>query len=296
MKKQPPGQQPRESSVPGPLSSVTRYRAVLSYVGTHFHGWQIQRNAPRTVQAVLEEALARFSGENPRAVAAGRTDAGVHADGQVVHFDLVGRRDAARIRDGVNAHLPWDAKLLAVEEAAPGFDARRDAAWKEYRYRWSRAAVIPPRDVFFVAPISSRADAAAMGTAAELLPGRRDFGVFGVRLPSGESSLRDLHFVRVEESGDEIRALFRGDAFLRGMVRSICGVLADVARGKAPIDRIRQLLETGDRRLLSPKAPACGLTLVGVSYGAAESGDRIIGSSGDRVGNLKVRVNEPMNR
>ena len=245
---------------------VTRYRAVLSYVGTHFHGWQIQSNAPRTVQAVLEEALACFSGERPRAVAAGRTDAGVHAEGQVVHFELERRRGPRRIRGGVNAHLPWDVKLLAVDEASSGFDARREAAWKEYLYRWSRAAVIPPRDAFFVAPISRNADVGRMRAAAELLTGERNFGVFGVQLPSGESFVRNLHFVEVEECGEEIRVLFRGDAFLRGMIRSICGLLADSGRGKVESKRVRKLLETGDRRLLSPKAPAKGLTLVRVHY------------------------------
>jgi tRNA pseudouridine38-40 synthase len=244
----------------------TRYRAVLSYVGTHFHGWQFQKNAPRTVQAVLEEALARFAGEATRVVAAGRTDSGVHAEGQVVHFDLIGERKAERIRDGVNTLLPPDARLLEVAPAHPEFHARRDAAWKEYLYRWSRAAAIPPRDAPFVARISRRADPEKMRVAAGMLPGERDFGVFGVQLPAGESSSRRLHFARIEESGDEIRALFRGDAFLRGMIRSICGVLGDIARGKAPRERIGELLETGERGLLSPKAPACGLTLVRVHY------------------------------
>ncbi|HEY3122841.1 MAG TPA: tRNA pseudouridine(38-40) synthase TruA [Thermoanaerobaculia bacterium] len=254
---------------------MTRYRAALSYVGTHFHGWQIQSNAPRTVQAVLEDALARFSGEPVRAVAAGRTDAGVHAEGQVVHFDLARPRQPGRVRDGANALLPGDVKLLAVSPAPPGFHARRDAVWKEYLYRWSRSAVIPPRDCLSVAPISGRADAGAMRAAAAVLPGERDFGVFGIRLPAGESSVRNLHFVRVEESGDEIRALFRGDAFLRGMVRSICGVLAGIARGKAPPERMAELLETGNRRLLSSKAPALGLTLMRVHY--EESVHRSIG-------------------
>ncbi len=256
---------------------MTRYRALLAYVGAHFHGWQIQRNAPRTVQGVLEDALARFSGEPVRAVAAGRTDAGVHAEGQVVHFDLAGLRRPERLRDGANALLPEDVRLLAVSPARPDFHARRDAVWKEYLYRWSRSAAIPPRDLPFVAPISGRADAGAMRAAAAALPGERDFGVFGVRLPAGEPGSRNLHFVRIEESGDEIRALFRGDAFLRGMVRSICGVLADIARGKAPPERIAELLETGDRRLLSSKAPSLGLTLVRVFYGNADSGDRVIG-------------------
>ncbi len=257
--------------------TAARYRALLSYVGTRFHGWQIQKNAPRTVQAALEEALAGVSGERVRAVAAGRTDAGVHAEGQVVHFDLAEPRPPERIRGGANALLPGDVRVLAVSPAPPDFHARRDAAWKEYLYRWSRSAAIPPRDRPFVARISEKADVETMRIAARALPGERDFGVFGVRLPAGESSLRRLHFVRVEESGDEIRALFRGDAFLRGMVRSICGVLAAIARGKAPPERIAELLETGDRRLLSSKAPALGLTLLRVSYGAAESGDRAIG-------------------
>jgi len=244
---------------------------VLSYVGTGFHGWQRQSNAPRTVQAVLEEALGQLAGVAVRAVAAGRTDTGVHADRQVVHFDLPGEREGFRVCDSVNAHLPEDVRLLEAVPASDGFDARRDAVWKEYLYRWSRAAVIPPRDRPFVAPISQRADARRMRHAARALPGERDFGVFGVRLPAGESSVRRLHAVTIREEGDEIRALLRADGFLRGMVRSICGALADVARGKAPPGRIRDLLETGDRRLLSPKAPARGLTLVRVHYSSGQN-------------------------
>lgn len=248
------------------MSGPAKYRAVVSYVGTHFAGWQIQQNAPRTVQAVLERALARIGGEAVRAQAAGRTDAGVHADGQVVHFALPRDLDPIRVRRAANSLLPWDVRLLAVDRAHPDFHARRDAVWKEYLYRWSRSEVIPPRDVPFVAPLPGQADALAMYEAARALPGRRDFGVFAVRRPGAESAVRTLHAVVIEESGEEIRALFRGDAFLRGMVRSICGVLADVARGKVPAGRMSELLETGDRRLLAPKAPACGLTLVRVHY------------------------------
>ncbi|MGH9369658.1 MAG: tRNA pseudouridine(38-40) synthase TruA [Thermoanaerobaculia bacterium] len=254
------------------MRAPSRYRARLAYVGTGFHGWQRQENAPRTVQAVLEAALSAIGGPGVRAHAAGRTDAGVHADGQVVHFDLERRLEPLRILAAVNARLPWDVRLMEVEAAPPGFHARGDAAWKEYLYRWSRARVIPPRDAFFVAPLSPRADAVRMRSAARQLAGERDFGVFGVRLPRGESSVRRLHFVRIEEQGEEIRALFRGNAFLRGMVRSLCGLLADVGRGKAPPERVRELLERGDRRLLSPKAPACGLTLVRVHYGPARRG------------------------
>ncbi|MGH9315639.1 MAG: tRNA pseudouridine(38-40) synthase TruA [Thermoanaerobaculia bacterium] len=248
------------------MSQPARYRAVLAYVGTDFHGWQAQSNVSRTVQAVLERALAGFAGGPVRAQAAGRTDTGVHADGQVVHFDLPTARDPARVRDGVNARLPRDVRLLEAALAASDFHARRDAVWKEYLYRWGRAPVIPPRDALFVAPICAGADPFAMQSAAEALAGRRDFAVFGVRHRSAESTVRTIRFVRVAEAGDEIHALFRGDGFLRGMVRSVCGVLAEVGRGRVPASRLRDLLETGDRRLLRQKAPPCGLTLLRVHY------------------------------
>jgi tRNA pseudouridine38-40 synthase len=259
------------------VTRPTRYRAVLAYVGTHFSGWQIQKNAPRTVQAVLEESLALLSGEPVRAIAAGRTDAGVHANGQVIHFDLARPIDPLHVREGVNALLPWDVKVLSVTTAAADFHARRDAAWKEYLYRWSRAPVLHPRDALFAAPIATRADAERMRKAVRGLPGRRDFSVFGVKRRALESGVRVLRAVTIEESGEEIRALFRGDGFLRGMVRAICGVLADIARGKAPVDRVEKLLENGDRDLLAPKAPARGLTLVRVHY----EGDAATRGGGD---------------
>jgi tRNA pseudouridine38-40 synthase len=242
-----------------------RYRAVLAYVGTGFRGWQIQRNAARTVQSVVEEALAVFAGEPVRPLAAGRTDAGVHADGQVAHFDLPHPREPREVRDALNTLLPWDVRVMHVARANASFHARRDALWKDYLYRWSRADVIAPRDSLFAAPLSRGAEAGRMEAAAELLPGRRDFGVFAVRRRR-DGSVRTLHSVAIEERGAELRALFRGDSFLRGMVRSICGLLADIGRGRLPPDRMREILESGDRSLLAQKAPAKGLTLVKVEY------------------------------
>jgi tRNA pseudouridine38-40 synthase len=239
----------------------------VAYVGTAFHGWQRQRNAPRTVQAILEAALSRLDGRPVVVHAAGRTDSGVHADGQVAHFDLSRALAPDRLVEAVNAQLPWDVRLLDAQVAAPDFDARRDALWKEYLYRWSRAPVIPPWDSPFVVALSQRADLVRMRAEARHIAGERDFGVFGVRLPAGESSVRRVRFVRIVEQGEEIHAVVAGDGFLRGMVRSLCGVLADVARGKAPPGRIGELLRTQNRRLLSPKAPACGLTLLRVHYG-----------------------------
>ena len=248
------------------MTAPVRYRAVVAYVGTRFHGWQVQKNAPRTVQAALEEAIRRLARERARVEGASRTDAGVHADGQVAHFDLPRRREPHAVRDAVNGALPEDVRILSVDEADPAFHARFDARWKEYRYRWSRAGVVAPRDAPFVAPISPRADAARMQNAASSVIGTRDFRVFAVGPRADESTVRTLHSIVVEENGDALSAVFRGDGFLRGMVRSISGVLADVARGRVPADRAEELLATGDRRRLSAKAPAKGLTLEHVSY------------------------------
>jgi tRNA pseudouridine38-40 synthase len=248
------------------VSAPVRYRARVAYVGTAFHGWQRQKNAPRTVQAALERALAVLAREPVRVEGASRTDTGVHADGQVAHFDLPRRREPRAVRDAANDRLPEDVRVLEVEEASSEFHARFDATWKEYRYRWSRAAVVAPRDAPFVAAISPRAEAGRMRDACRAVTGRRDFRVFAVAAPASESTVRTLHSIAIDELGDEIAALFRGDGFLRGMVRSICGVLADVARGRVPADRVERLVATGDRRLLSAKAPARGLTLTKVSY------------------------------
>jgi tRNA pseudouridine38-40 synthase len=249
------------------LSHSQRYRATVAYLGTDFHGWQLQTNAARTVQAVLEDAVSQLARAPVRVEGAGRTDAGVHADGQVIHFDLPRARDPRIVRDAVNGRLPGDVRLLEVATAAAEFHARYDARWKEYLYRWSRAEVVPPRDAPFVARISGRADAGRMREAAAALPGARDFSVFAVQHPRGESGVRTLESLVIEERGDELRALFRGDGFLRGMVRSIGGVLADAARGRVPAGRAAELLDGGDRRKLSVKAPAKGLTLVRVGYG-----------------------------
>ena len=247
--------------------SPHRYRGTVSYVGTAFHGWQVQKNAARTVQAALSHALSSLALANVRVEGASRTDAGVHAEGQVIHFDLPVARPPEVIRDAVNHRLPDDVRLLEVAEASPDFHARHDAAWKEYVYRWSRAEVIDPREAPFVAPLSAGASLERMRASAELLPGTRDFRIFAVRLVPGETTERTLHAVTVQEDGVRLSAVFRGDGFLRGMVRSMCGVLADAARGRVRPERARELLETGDRRLLSPKASAKGLTLVRVSYG-----------------------------
>jgi tRNA pseudouridine38-40 synthase len=242
-----------------------RYRGVLAYVGTFFHGWQVQDNAPRTVQAVLERALSGVLGGEVRAHAAGRTDAGVHADGQVVHFDGPAL-DADRLLSAVNPRLPWDAKLLSLEGAADTFHARRDARGKRYLYRFTRERIIPPREALFWAPIAPRADAARMARAARRFEGSRDFFPFSTSGTPTETTVRRVWHCEVREEGARLSVAITADAFLRGMARAIAGTLADVARGRIPEERIEEIFASRDRALARPKARARGLTLEMVFY------------------------------
>jgi len=242
-----------------------RYRGRLAYVGTFFHGWQVQANAARTVQAAVERALAKVAGADVRVFAAGRTDAGVHADGQVVHFDASGI-GADNLLAAVNPRLPWDVKFLALDAAPEDFHARNAAAAKRYVYRFSRERVIPPREALFWAPLSTRADAGLMARAARRFEGARDFFAFSTSGTPTATTVRRVFSCEVREEGPRLLLAIVAEGFLRGMARAIAGTLADVARGHVPESLIDEIFERRDRALARPKARARGLTLERVFY------------------------------
>jgi tRNA pseudouridine38-40 synthase len=242
-----------------------RYRATLAYVGTFFHGWQVQENAARTVQAVLEATLARVFGVPIRIHASGRTDAGVHADGQVAHFDAP-PLPAEGIVSAVNVRLPWDVRVLDLAPVSDAFHARSSASGKRYVYRFSRERVIPPREALFRAPLTPRADAGRMAAAAARLTGLRDFFPFSTSGTPTETTLRELFACEVVEAGPEIEIRMTANGFLRGMARSIAGTLADAGRGRIAPDRIDAIFATSDKALVSSKAKPRGLTLQKVFY------------------------------
>jgi tRNA pseudouridine38-40 synthase len=243
-----------------------RYRATVAYLGTFFHGWQRQKNASRTVQEVMETALGQFFEEPVAIHAAGRTDAGVHADGQVVHFDARGK-PPERIIAGANGILPWDARVLEVGQVRPDFHARFDATRKRYVYRFVRGRWLAPKVALTAARISARADAEAMADGAARLRGRHDFFAFSTNGTPQESTARTLFASEVREEGSGIVLTFEADGFLRGMARAFAGTLSDIARGKYPPSLIDEILGTGDKSLVRPKASARGLTLEAVYYG-----------------------------
>jgi len=255
----------------------TCVRAVIEYDGTDFAGSQYQPNA-RTVQGELEEALNRLTGERVRIRLAGRTDAGVHATGQVAAFCLVEseRRSSwglAELQTRLNAVLPDDLVVRALRRSSRGFDPRRDAVWRTYRYRVRMAGDRRPTDRHRTLEIGDRLDVAAMRAAAAELIGERDFASLGS--DAHGRTVRHLREVAVLARGSRVEIRVTANAFLRRMVRSIVAVLLDAGRGKLSPDEVSHLLAQEGRALDGRAAPAHGLTLEKVIYvntGGARNG------------------------
>lgn len=237
------------------------WKARVAYEGTRYAGFQVQPNAP-TVQAELERALAEISGEPVRIAGAGRTDAGVHATGQVISFRSATRLDATTIRRGVNALLPADIAMLDVEEAREDFHARFSATGREYEYRIRNAPQRDPlerrREHWLPRPL----DLDAMERAAASLIGRRDLSAFA----TGPGGVREIRRAAWRREGSLLRFGIEADGFLRGMVRAIVGTLVWVGSGRISAEELATVVAGRDRSRAGPSAPAAGLCLVAVSY------------------------------
>ncbi len=237
----------------------------MAYDGTAYAGFQIQPNAP-TVQGELERVLATICAEPVRVTGAGRTDAGVHATGQVIDLHTTSELDSAGLERGVNALLPEDIAISELERAADSFHARFSATGRTYEYRIRNAPVRDPLWARREHWHPGELDLAAMRAAAAYLVGRRDFAAFVAGEP-GERSVRRAEWTR---EGTVLRFEIEADAFLRGMVRGIVGTLLWVGRGKMDATGFAAVLEARDRALAGPSAPAKGLCLVAVRYGERE--------------------------
>lgn len=247
-----------------------RIRVDLAYDGTDFAGWQSQPGL-RTVQGVLEEALSRLAGGvRVRARGAGRTDAGAHASGQVADARVETALDDAGVLRALRALLPRDVRPLCVRTVREEFDARRDAISKTYAYWLDRT---PHGDPFlrrFALHEPRPLEAGAMREALAMLPGRRDWSAFAGAACAVEDRVRNLTEASLEEPAPFLwRLAFTADGFLNHMVRNLVGTLLEIARGRIPASKIASILESGDRRLAGPAAPARGLVLERVSYPAA---------------------------
>ena len=248
---------------------MPRYKLTIEYDGGPFVGWQRQRNG-RSVQQSIEEAIAAFSQEKVVVKGAGRTDAGVHALGQVAHVDLVRDWPADTVRDAVNAHLrPDPIGVLAVEPVTNDFDARFSARQRHYLYRILDRRAPPVLDRDRVWNVSARLDSDAMHLAAQALVGRHDFTTFRAAECQAKSPVKTLDRLDVSREGEEIAIRASARSFLHNQVRSMVGALKKVGEGKWPVAEVGAALAACDRSRSGPVAPARGLYLVSVDYGIA---------------------------
>jgi tRNA pseudouridine38-40 synthase len=242
-------------------------RLLLEYDGAGYHGWQRQRD-PATIQGVLEAAVERLTQAPAAIIGSGRTDAGVHARGQVANFRTESAIPLKAFHQGLNSLLPKDMAVLEAREAPPEFHARKSARAKTYEYRILNRLNRSPLHRHYAWWIAPRLDLAAMAEAAALLTGEHDFTAFRASGSDNHNPVRRvLAATWRDEPGGWLSFTITATGFLRGMVRSLVGTMAEVGRGKAPPTKLAELLSSRARHLAGPTAPPQGLYLVEVFYG-----------------------------
>ena len=245
---------------------MPRYKLTIEYDGTPYVGWQIQDNGP-SVQGLLTDAIAAFAGERPAVQGAGRTDAGVHALGQVAHVDLGRDWDDDTVRDALNFHLrPQPIAVLAAARVADDFDARFSATRRHYLYRISNRRADLALDIGRAWRVPRPLDVAAMQAAAQRLVGRHDFTTFRSTECQAKSPIKTLDRLDVARDGDAVRVTAQARSFLQHQVRSMVGSLVHVGEGKWTENDLAAALVARDRTRCGQVAPPHGLYLVRVEY------------------------------
>ncbi len=240
------------------------FRATVAYDGTDFLGFQWQTGG-RTVQRVLEAALAHVTQAEPRVVGAGRTDTGVHADGQVIAFRAPWRHPVVDLQRALNAVLPADVVVKDLSLAEPEWHPRFSARRRHYRYTVLNQPLRSPLDRRFAHHVAQPLDLAALQGASACLIGEHDFASFG-RPTQGDSTVRVIFSAEWWTEGAWFIFDIVGNAFLRGMVRSLTGSLLQIGTGVWPTDMMQEVLKSRDRAVAAPPAPARGLCLIAVEY------------------------------
>jgi len=244
---------------------MVRVKAIVEYEGSEYSGWQVQPNAP-TVQSDLERALKVATRRETRVAAAGRTDAGVHAAGQVAVFDVAADIDLHRLRASLNGITGPAVTVVSLETVPAWFDPRRDAVARSYRYTVvhgrPRSPLLDTRSWH----VPSRLDAAALQELAAMVVGRHDFSAFRAADCEAKTTHRSVRYSAWTSSAGVLVYDITAQAFLKNMVRILVGTMVETVLGKRSIEDFAQLLEGGDRRRAGRTAPAKGLLLVGVEY------------------------------
>ena len=245
---------------------MNNYRFDIQYDGTRYGGWQRQKTTDNTIQGKIEEVLFRMTGSPVLIQGAGRTDAGVHALGQVANGHFDSRMSCEEICDYMNHYLPEDIEILRVSQVSERFHSRLNAREKLYRYR---IGIGSHKNVFerkYLCPLHETYDVEAMEEAAGYLTGTHDFRSFCANKKMKKSTVRTIYEIRITELPKELQIDYRGDGFLYNMVRILTGTLIEIGRGSRKPEEIQAILEGRDRGLAGFTAPARGLTLVEVGY------------------------------
>ena len=240
-------------------------KLILAYDGTPYHGWQTQPGVP-TIQGELQRVLERILDHPVITHGSGRTDAGVHAEGQVANFSTSVSMDIDALQRGLNALLPQEIRVSSIEEVSPEFHARRSAVAKTYQYHIWRLPVVPPFQYRYVCAVGYFLDQEAMDRATVQFCGEHDFTSFSATAASSTDRVRTVHNASWERSDEEWVFRIRGNGFVRYMVRTIVGTLLEVGKGRIDADAIGDIFEAKDRSQAGPSAPAGGLHLIEVEY------------------------------
>ena len=247
------------------LDLMRNLKLTVAYDGTDYYGWQFQPGVP-TVQGRLEEILGRILNQPIRVHGSGRTDAGVHAHGQIANFTAEMTMDLDALDRGVNALLPPDIRVLSVEEVRLEFHARKSAKSKRYEYHVWTSPVVSPFHTRYVHPVGHQLDVEAVDFATALFVGRHDFTSFSATSTRAEDRVRNVLEARWDRGPDEWVFRIQADGFLQYMVRTIVGTLIEVGRGRIAAGDISSIFEAADRAAAGPSAPAKGLHMVSVVY------------------------------
>lgn len=245
---------------------MRNFKIILQYEGTRYQGWQKQESTENTIQGKMERLLSRIAGRAVEIQASGRTDAGVHAYGQVANFHMDTQLSAAELMNQINQYLPEDIGVISIEEMPERFHSRLNAKGKTYCYRVLNSEIPHVFDRKFVYVYPDRLDVEAMRRAASYLTGTHDFKAFTSAKKSKKSTVRTIDSIEIIPMGEEIRFVFSGSGFLFHMVRILMGTLLEVGIGKRIPEEMTEILNSEKRENAGALVPACGLALMEVRY------------------------------
>lgn len=245
---------------------IQNYKIIISYDGTRYYGWEHQPNTEFTIQGKLEGVLEKLAGYPIEVIGAGRTDAGVHAKGMVANFTLDTSMSTSEIRDYFNRYLPDDICVIEVHEASERFHSRYNALGKTYQYTCYYSHLKPVFDRKYVYVLDKEPNMVAMKQAAKLLIRTHDFAAFCSNPKMKKSTIRKVDRIDISRNGAYITFTYHGTGFLQHMIRILTGTLLEIGFGKKNPEIIPELIESRNRSLAGPTAPACGLCLLEVDY------------------------------